>query len=57
MWPMLSGTLGSHMSVNTVFPESACNVTGVTNRQAASVITTRTSAPALTRRRVSSAAL
>ncbi len=54
---MLSGTRGSHMSVNTAFPESACRVAGVMNRHAASVITTRTSAPAFTKRRVSSAAL
>ena len=57
MWPMLSGTRGSHMSVKTGLLESACSVAGVMKRQAASVMTTRTSAPALTKRRVSSAAL
>src|SRR5882672_6382783 len=54
---MLSGTRGSHMSVYTGLPERACRVVGVMKRQAASVMTTRTSAPALTNRRVSSAAL
>ena len=57
MWPMLSGIRPSHMSVNTGLPDSPCMVTGVTNRHAASVITTWTSAPARTNRRHSSAAL
>ena len=39
------------------WPDSACSVTGVMKRQAASVITTRTSIPPLTNRRVRAAAL
>ena len=43
MCPMLSATRGSQRSVHTVWPDSACIVTGVMNLHAASVITTRTS--------------
>ena len=57
MCPMLSGTRGSHRSVHTAWPESACIVTGVTKRVAASVMATRRSTPALTRMRASSAHL
>ena len=54
---MLSGMRGSQRSVQTVWPVSACRVTGVTKRVAASVMTTRTSQPALPRARASPAAL
>ena len=55
--PIASFTRSSHRSVHTGCPESACSVTGVMKRVAASVIAMRTSAPAFTSRRVSSAAL
>ena len=54
---ILLDTLASHRSVCTGWPESACSVTGVMKRQAAAVITTRTSAPACVSKRVNSAAL
>ena len=54
---MLLATRPSHWSVNTVRPESAWKVTGVTKCVAPAVITTCTVAPALVSRRVSSAAL
>ncbi len=57
MCAMLLGTLASHRSLWTGFPDSACMVTGVMKRQAAAVITTCTSAPAWVSNRVSSAAL
>ncbi len=57
MCAMLSATRGSQRSVHTVWPVSACRVTGVTKRVAASVMATRTSQPALPSRRASSAAL
>ena len=51
------GMAASHILVNTGLPDNACMVTGVMNWQAASVMTTCTSMPALTSRRTSSAAL
>ena len=57
MWPMPSAAPDCHRSVRTGRPDSAWNVVGVTKRVAASVITTSTSTPAFTNRRVSSAAL
>ena len=54
---MLFGSPASHWLVSTGWPDSACIVTGVMNCCAASVITTRTLAPALTSKRSSSAAL
>ena len=57
MWAMLAGARESHWSVTTGRPVRACMVTGVMKRQAASVITTCTVAPALTSSRASSADL
>ncbi len=57
MWPIALAAPDSHRSVNTGRPESAWNVTAVTKCVAASVMTTSTTMPALTSRRVSSAAL
>ena len=57
MCAMLLPGRASHWFVNTARLDSACIVTGVMKRSAASVITTCTVAPALTSSRVSSAAL
>ncbi len=57
MCAMLSATRLSHRSVHTGCPDSACIVTGVMNRVAASVMATRTSTPARASSRTSSAAL
>ena len=57
MCAMLFGSRASHWLVTTGRPDSACIVTAVMKRSAASVITTRTWAPALTNSRVASAAL
>jgi hypothetical protein len=57
MCPIESATRASHRSVHTGWPDSACRVAVPMKRVAASVIATRTSAPALISRRVSSAAL
>ena len=55
--PIALATEASHRSVATGWPDSACMVTGVMKREAASLIATRTSWPPVTSRRVSSAAL
>ena len=47
----------SQRSVRTGRPESACSVSGEMNRHAAGVMQTSTAMPALTKSRVSSAAL
>lgn len=57
MWPIAASAAGSHSDERTGWPESAWKVVGPTNSRAASVITTRTSAPASRRRRTRSAAL
>ena len=57
MWPIAFPLPDAHRSVSTGRPESAWNVMAVTNRVAASVITTSTAVPSLTKSRVSSAAL
>src|SRR5581483_5186383 len=54
---MVASCVRSNVSVATGCCESACSVSGVMNFVAAGVITTRTSAPAFTRRRTNSAAL
>jgi hypothetical protein len=54
---MASETRASQRSVHTGWPESACIVAVPMKRVAASVMAMRTSAPALTSRRVNSAAL
>jgi len=51
------GFWSPHSVVTTGLPESAWNVNGVTNSQAADVITTMTVAPRSRRRRTSSHAL
>jgi hypothetical protein len=55
MWAMLLLTRGSHWSVYTGRPDSACMVTAVMKWVAASVITTCTEAPALVKRHSSAA--
>ena len=55
MWGWMN--LGSHIEVRTGYPLSASNVLGATNWVAASVMTTETSTPALTRKLVRVAAL
>jgi hypothetical protein len=57
MWPISASDAGSNRSSATAAPDSVCSVSGVMKRVAASVITTRTVAPAFTYRRTSSAAL
>ena len=57
MWPISASLPASNSSRATGAPESVCIVSGVMNWVAASVMTTRTVAPALTSRRQSSAAL
>jgi hypothetical protein len=54
---MALGAAASHWLSTTGRPDSACSVTGVMNCVAASLISTCTSAPALTSRRTSSATL
>ncbi len=57
MCPIALSAPVAQRSVSTGRPDSAWNVVGVTKRVAASVITTSTATPALTNRRVNSAAL
>ncbi len=57
MWSMPPPGMGANMSRATSCPDSARIVSGVMNWHAASVMTTRTCAPALTSNRHSSAAL
>ncbi len=57
MCAMLLSTRASHWLLWTGWPDSACIVTAVMKWVAASVMTTRTSAPALVMARHSSAAL
>ena len=57
MWPISASDAGSNRSSATGAPDRVCSVSGAMNRVAASVITTRTVAPALTNSRQSSAAL
>ena len=57
MCPIAASLPRSNSSRDTGAPESVCIVSGVMNCVAASVITTLTVAPALTKRRQSSAAL
>ena len=57
MCPISDSWVRSKVSVATGCPASVWNVSGVTNRCAAAVITTRTRAPAPTSSRTSSHAL
>ncbi len=57
MCPIPLAAPDAQRSVSTGFPESACSVIGVMNRAAPGVMTTFTTTFALTKRRVSSAAL
>ena len=57
MCPISASCAASKRSSATGAPDSVCSVSGAMNLVAASVITTRTVAPALTNRRQSSAAL
>ncbi len=57
MWPISASEAASNRSNATGALDSVCRVSGVMKRVAASVITTRTVAPAFTNMRQSSAAL
>ena len=57
MWPISASLPRSKRSRDTGLPDSACSVSGVMNWVAASVMTTRTEAPALTSNLQSSAPL
>ena len=57
MCPIANSACGSNNEVETALPEMACKVSGVTKASAAGVRTTRTSAPAFLKWRMSSMVL